>query len=112
MDSSSGSMSFSYPGESDAPMSPSAVLTGHFESSDDGHNWRARGDERIKLAVMTSLHWDLVVPRNRVTVSVSGGLVTLIGRVDRDYEKSRAEADALMVSGVTGVVNQLTVQSG
>ena len=53
-----------------------------------------RSDERIELAVMTALHWDLAVPRDRVQVSVEGGWVTLTGQVERDYERSRAEADA------------------
>ena len=43
---------------------------------------------------MTALHWDLAVPRDRVQVSVSRGWVTLTGRVTREYEKARAEADA------------------
>jgi len=77
----------------------------------DKHNWEGRSDERIKLAVMTTLHWDLAVPRDRVQVSVDRGWVTLAGRVLRAYEKSRAEADARMTLGVAGVVNNITCQS-
>lgn len=77
----------------------------------DKHNWEGRSDERIKLAVMTTLHWDLAVPRDRVQVSVDRGWVTLSGRVLRAYEKSRAEADARMTPGVAGVVNKITCQS-
>ncbi len=36
----------------------------------EASNWQGRSDERIKLAVMTALHWDLAVPRDRVQVSV------------------------------------------
>jgi osmotically-inducible protein OsmY len=75
--------------------------------ADDKHNWQGRSDERIKLAVMTALHWDLAVPRDRVQVSVDHGRVTLTGQVARDHEKSRAKADALMVPGVTGVTNRI-----
>jgi hypothetical protein len=57
----------------------------------DKHNWQGRSDERIKLAVMTALHWDLAVPRDRVQVSVDRGWVTLTGQVKRDYERSRGE---------------------
>ena len=56
--------------------------------TDDKHNWQGRSDERIKLAVMTALHWDLAVPRDRIQVNVSRGWVILIGRVMRDYERS------------------------
>jgi osmotically-inducible protein OsmY len=76
--------------------------------ADDKHNWQGRSDERIKLAVMTALHWDLAVPRDRVQVSVARGWVTLTGWVVREYEKSRAEADAGAIAGVVGVVNKIT----
>ena len=80
--------------------------------SEDKQKWQGRSDERIKLAVMTALHWDLAVPRDRVQVSVAQGWVTLTGQVARDYEKARAEADARVVAGVVGVTNQLALQSG
>src|SRR3984957_8575140 len=80
--------------------------------ADDKHNWEGRKDERIKLAVMTALHWDLAVPRDRVQVSLHREWVTLTGRVMREYEKDRAEADARMTAGVAGVVNRLTCEAG
>jgi osmotically-inducible protein OsmY len=79
--------------------------------ADDRHNWQGRSDERIKLAVMTALHWDLAVPRDRVQVSVDRGWVTLTGQVKRDYERSRAEADARTVPGVAGVTNRLSCEA-
>ena len=78
----------------------------------DKHNWEGRSDERIKLAVMTTLHWDLAVPRDRVKVSVDRGWVTLTGQVLRVYEKACAEADAQMTPGVAGVSNQIACMSG
>jgi osmotically-inducible protein OsmY len=76
----------------------------------DTHKWQGRSDEHIKLAVMTALHWDLAIPRDRIEVKVSGGWVILTGRVARDYEKARAEADARMTAGVAGVINRLTCE--
>lgn len=94
------------------PIGAPAPLRSQFEfGTDDKHNWRGRSDERIKLAVMTALHWDLAVPRDRVQVSVEGGWVTLTGRVMRPYEKSRAEADAQMAPGVAGVTNALICEA-
>jgi osmotically-inducible protein OsmY len=90
------------------PQVPSQFAFG----TDDKHNWQGRSDERIKLAVMTALHWDLAVPRDRVAVNVSRGWVILIGRVAREYEKARAEADARMTAGVAGVINRLTCEDG
>ena len=64
------------------PVGDPAPFPAQFEfGAGDNHNWRGRSDERIKLAVMTALHWDLAVLRDRVQVSVSGGWVTLTGRV-------------------------------
>jgi osmotically-inducible protein OsmY len=56
-------------------------------------------DEQIQLSVLTALHWDLAVPRDRVVVRVLGGWVTLTGRVDLEYQKSCAEADARLTPG-------------
>jgi BON domain len=109
----SGEDSYERASEAIVPIGDPAPLSSRFEfGADDNHNWEGRNDERIKLAVMTALHWDLAVPRDRVQVSVHRGWVTLTGRVMRDYEKDRAEADARMTAGVAGVVNRLTCEAG
>ena len=97
----------------DGPVGRPAGLPSRSEvGADDKHNWQGRSDERIKLAVMTTLHWDLAVPRDRVKVSVDRGWVTLTGQVLRVYEKACAEADAQMTPGVAGVTNQIACRSG
>jgi osmotically-inducible protein OsmY len=99
-------------GGSEAPAAGAARFPAQFEfGAGDRHNWRGRSDERIKLAIMTALHWDLAVPRDRVQVSVDRGWVTLTGRVKRDYERSRAEADARTIPGVAGVTNRLSCEA-
>jgi osmotically-inducible protein OsmY len=98
---------------SDIRVGGPAPFPGQFEfGAGDKHNWQGRSDERIKLAVMTALHWDLAVPRDRVQVSVDRGWVTLTGQVKRDYERSRAEADARSIPGVAGVRNRLSCEAG
>ena len=97
----------------DGPVGRPAGVPLQSEVGADGkHNWQGRSDERIKLAVMTALHWDLAVPRDRVQVGVDRGTVTLTGRVLRAYEKSRAETAARMTPGVAGVTNKITCPSG
>jgi osmotically-inducible protein OsmY len=105
----SGDDSYERESVGDAPIDrPTHSASQQIESgTGDERNWQGRSDERIKLAVMTALHWDLAVPRDRVQVSVDRAQVTLTGRVAREYEKSRAEADALMVPGVAGVTNRI-----
>ena len=90
-------------GASDVPVGASQFEFG----AEDRHNWQGRSDERVKQAVLTALHWDLAVPRDRVQVSVSRGWVALSGRVLRAYEKSRADAVARMTPGVAGVTNKI-----
>jgi osmotically-inducible protein OsmY len=59
------------------------------------------------MSVLNALHWDLAVPRHRVSVEVSDGWVTMSGSVDLPYQRSCAEADAKNVPGVVGVINQI-----
>jgi osmotically-inducible protein OsmY len=109
----SGEDSYEQATEARVPIGGAAHFPSQFQfGTNDKHNWQGRSDERIKLAIMTALHWDLAVPRDRVRVSVSRGWVTLTGRVTREYEKDRAEADARMTAGVAGVVNRLTCEAG
>jgi osmotically-inducible protein OsmY len=113
LESMSGEESFERVGASNVPMGGRAPFSAQFElGADDKHKWDGASDERIKLAVMTALHWDLAVPRDRVQVSVDHGQVTLTGLVARDYERSRAEVDALMVPGVAGVTNRIVFFEG
>ena len=113
MESMSGEEAYERANTSHVPAPDAVHFPSQFEfGANDKHNWEGRNDERIKLAVMTALHWDLAVPRYRVQVSVRRGWVTLTGRVMRDYEKDRAEADARMTPGVAGVVNRLTCDVG
>ena len=107
-----GEDSYEQASETMVPVAGAAHFPSQFQfGTDDTHNWRGRSDERIKLAVMTALHWDLAVPRDRVQVNVSRGWVILIGRVMREYEKARAEADARATAGVAGVINRLTCEA-
>jgi osmotically-inducible protein OsmY len=112
LESMPGEESFERVGETSVPIGGATSFPSQFNfGADDTHNWQGRSDERIRLAVMTALHWDLAVPRDRVQVSVARGWVTLTGRVVRDYEKSRAQIDAGAVAGVTGVINKITCES-
>ena len=65
----------------------------------------------IRAEVANALHWDLAIPRHRVTAEVNGGLVTLHGVVERDYQKSCAEAIVRRVPGVIGVRNEIAIRA-
>ena len=72
--------------------------------ADDPH-----GADAVADAVANALHWDFALPRYRVVARCEGGWVTLTGEVQRAYQRSAAEADALRVEGVRGVTNAITV---
>ncbi len=61
----------------------------------------------VQREVLNALLWDLAVPRYRVKVEVENGWVTMSGMVDRPYQRTCAESDALRVPGVVGVTNQI-----
>lgn len=112
MESISGEQSRERVSGSSVPVAGPAHLSSQFEVGGvDKHNWQRRSDERIKWAVMTALHWDLAVPRDRVQVNVDRGWVTLTGQVRHEYERSRAEADARTTRDVTGVINEIVCSS-
>lgn len=95
---------------SNVPGPTSQALQFEFAATEK-QKWEQCSDDQIKLAVLTALHWDLAIPRDRVHVSVSRGWVTLSGHVGREYERSSAEADARITRGVTGVTNEIMCQS-
>ena len=63
----------------------------------------------IQHRVLNELHFDLAIPRDRLTVNVLNGYVILSGEVERPYQKSCAEMDARRVPGVSVVINDIIV---
>lgn len=70
----------------------------------------ARTDADIAQAAVGALAWSTMVPKNRVTTAVDGGIVTLTGIVDWGYQKDAAARAVRDLRGVKGVINRLTVQ--
>ena len=64
----------------------------------------------IRAEVANALHWDVAVPRHRVTAKVDDGWVTLKGVVDWAYQRSCAEADVRRVPGVIGIKNEIALR--
>jgi osmotically-inducible protein OsmY len=64
----------------------------------------SRNDD-VQTRVLNALHWDLRVPRHRLSVDVEDGWVTVSGMVDLPYQRTSAESDVRNVAGVVGVTN-------
>lgn len=69
-----------------------------------------RTDTDIAQAALEALKWNAVVPRDRVTVTVSNGWVTLNGALDWQYQKDAADRTVSNLAGVTSVTNDIVIQ--
>ena len=67
-------------------------------------------DAEIAHAVRNALEWDVLVPDDRITSTVSDGWVTLEGEVGNLRECEDAERAVLNLRGVVGVVNKISVR--
>jgi len=74
------------------------------------HGDHVRTDTDIAQAVVSALRWNTAVPDERITVTVSGGWVTLKGHVEWEYQRAAATNAIRYLSGVRGVSNGITVQ--
>lgn len=68
-----------------------------------------RTDQELAGAVRGTLTWDVLVPDDRVASTVSGGVVTLQGNVPTWTQRYETERAVRRLTGVKGVVNQITV---
>jgi osmotically-inducible protein OsmY len=66
-------------------------------------------NDRLRAAVAAELSWDPRVDGTDITVSATGGRVTLHGTVTRFRQKREADTAARRVYGVTAVSNFLAV---
>jgi osmotically-inducible protein OsmY len=68
-----------------------------------------RTDTEIAQAIRQALEWNVFVPQDRVHSTVSNGLVTLTGTVDRWAQSDEAQRAVSKLSGVAGVINNIKV---
>jgi osmotically-inducible protein OsmY len=71
----------------------------------------ARTDTEIAQAVRRALEWDVFVPAEAITSTVTDGWVTLDGLVERWSQRSDAERAVRNLTGVQGVVNKITIKA-
>ncbi len=69
-----------------------------------------RSDEDIAAACIHALKDDYLVPEGKTKVVVSGGWVTIDGQVDWQYQKDAAFRAVRYLTGVVGVINNITVK--
>jgi osmotically-inducible protein OsmY len=69
-----------------------------------------RTDEDIATAVVNALDWNILVPADKIKVTVSNGWVKLEGEVNWQFQKKAAEFTVRHLAGVTAVSNLITVK--
>lgn len=69
-----------------------------------------RTDADIALAVRRALEWDVFVPHQQITSTVSHGVVTLEGSADYWSQKDDAQLAIKNLEGVRGVINRIAVK--
>jgi osmotically-inducible protein OsmY len=69
-----------------------------------------RTDTEIAQAVRQALEWDVFVPEEKISSTVSDGWVTLDGTVERWSQRDDAEGAVRNLTSVKGVVNRITVK--
>ncbi len=74
-------------------------------------NGYTRTDSDIARDAATALELNFIVPRAKVTVSVTDGWLTLKGHVTWQYQKNAAAHAVRDLAGVLGVSNHIVVES-
>ena len=69
-----------------------------------------RTDADLAKTALNLLAWDVVLPKNSVTVTVEHGWLQLDGSVDWDYQKHDAERAVHAMAGLIGIDNRIVVR--
>ena len=71
---------------------------------------KKRDDDEIAQRAVDILAWNSLIPRDAVHVRVQNGFVTLSGQLDWNFQRKAAEADIRKLTGVAGVINEITLK--
>jgi osmotically-inducible protein OsmY len=69
-----------------------------------------RTDTDLARAIRSALEWDVFVPEQRITSTVTDGWVTLDGEVDSFNQREDAASALRNLAGIRGVTNRITVK--
>lgn len=66
-------------------------------------------DDEVAKRALSVIRWNTVIPEGAVLVKVQGGLVTLTGKVEWNYQRNAAVEAVRGLSGVIEVYNKIEV---
>jgi len=73
-------------------------------------NEKKTADDQIASRAADIIRWNAVVPQNAIEITVRNGWVTLSGHVDWWYQRTNAENAVRKLTGVSGVINNITIR--
>ncbi len=73
-------------------------------------NEHRNADDEIAQRAAKILEWDSTVPPGKIKVKVEKGWITLSGEAEWQFQRRAAEAAVRKLSGVSGVMNMVTVR--
>ena len=68
-----------------------------------------RSDEEIGLDAVHAIRLNVSLPHDRIEVRVQDAAITLMGEVDRGYQRAAAETAVRHLKGVVWVSNEITI---
>lgn len=68
-------------------------------------------DFEIKKSVSNIIKWNSCIDETKIKITVENGWVTLDGKVDLQFKRTKAELLAKDILGVTGVTNRIIIDS-
>jgi len=71
---------------------------------------KTTADDEIAKRALSVLKWHAEIPDGAVKVTVQKGWVTLAGEVNWQYQKKTAEDAVRKLTGVTGVINNISLK--
>jgi len=69
------------------------------------------GDDEIAERAVRLLTWDAAVPADSIRIKVEKGWITLSGEVEWQFQRAAAERAVQKLSGVVGVLNEVTLRA-
>jgi len=74
-------------------------------------NHKKTADDEIASRAADILSWDTAFPKDRIQITVHNGWVYLDGAVDWQFQRAAAQDRIAKLSGLVGVVNNLTIKN-
>ena len=68
-------------------------------------------DEEIARRILDLFAWDVIIPNDKIKVTVERGWVALSGKLNWNYQKEAARKAAGRIAGVIGISNKIEVNN-